>query len=133
WRHRIGRATHLLGKGFKGQRVGRKVWTGSAATLPNGAVTHCAAVGHVDALSIGCIAHAHRFLRMRTRQARRRHNCIEVPAHRLLPQRPCETTSTSAGSPRLTTATAFFKAGPRSLGSAIGPKDATPRPFATVA
>src|SRR6266849_4939150 len=44
-----------------------------------------------------------------------------------------ETTSTSAGSPRLTTATARAIAGPRSFGSVIGPSACTPRPWATFA
>jgi len=48
-------------------------------------------------------------------------------------QRPCETTSTSAGSPRLTTAMALFRAGARSFGSVIGPCAYTPRPLANLA
>ena len=55
------------------------------------------------------------------------------PDHRQIPQRGSVTTSTTAGSPLLTTAMARASAGPRSFGSVIGPSPWTPMPRATVA
>src|ERR1700687_675629 len=102
--------------------------TVSAAALADSAVTQGAAIGHIDALAIGRVAGRLGVLRLCRRSAHQgsRHEHRELmSAHRLVLQRPCETTSTSAGSPRLSTATAFFSAGPRSFGSVIGPKEAT--------
>ena len=135
-RHGIGRAAHLSGQGPKWQKAWRDVRTGSATALTDSTVTQGAAVGHVNTLPIGRIGYRPGILRVcrhHAHQGNRQEYRERTSAHRLLHQRPCETTSTSAGSPRLSTATAFFSAGPRSLGSVIGPKDSTPRPLATIA
>src|SRR5262249_13180235 len=117
------------------QRIWSDARTGRTAALSDGAVTEVTTNGHVKSLSIDRIARRSAVLRGReggASQGSRQHHG-EQGAHRSLHQRPCDTTSTSAGSPRLTTATAFFRVGPRSLGSVTGPNDATPRPLATVA
>src|ERR1041384_3105340 len=49
------------------------------------------------------------------------------------PQRPWETISTRAGSPRLTTARARDSAGPMALGSLIGPSPWSPSDCANLA
>src|SRR3989442_1727490 len=62
-----------------------------------------------------------------------RETCTRAKSQRHRDYLGCVTTSTSAGSPRLTTAMARLSAGARSAGFSIGPSACTPSPCAIFA
>src|SRR5262249_12036977 len=105
-------------------------WGVVGAALAGAAVAGEAADRQIDALAVGGVARRRgRGRALRPRRAARaggregeEENAGSLePGHGTRPQRGSVTTSTSAGSPRLTTASARRNAGPSSFGSVIGP------------
>src|SRR5262249_55727651 len=100
------------------------------SALPRCSVAVVAVLLHEQLLSLLCIS---RGSGLRRREDRRRYHDNQEYVFHSRSYLGCETTSTSAGSPRLTTSIAFFNAGPRSAGFSIGPIPYIPYAFAMVA
>src|SRR5262249_18505061 len=141
-RHVVGGLAQLSFKTVERHFGLGKAWcrTVESATLPGTAVAGEAAVDEIETLAVHGIARRsllglHCGQSTEAERGRRKRWGGEVVEifHCESPQRGSVTTSTTAGSPRLTTATARASAPARSIGSTIGPSPYTPMPRANVA
>src|SRR5580692_961309 len=125
-RHVVGGITQLSFKSVERHVGFGKAWrrTVEGAALPGTAVAGEAPVGEIEALAVPGIAWRSVLGLQQGRSTKigrsRRKRAFEI-FHCESPQRGSVTTSTTAGSPRLTTATARASAPARSFGSTIGP------------
>src|SRR2546425_404335 len=117
-RHVLPRRARLHGERHPGKKVRQQPRPGAAlAALADGAVAAVALVLQVRLLAALCGA---------SRRILSEKHAGEEQQDQKSHQRPCVTTSTSAGSPRFTTATARCSAGAIAAGSVIGPSAHTP-------
>src|SRR5690349_3596003 len=139
--HLIRRPPHVAREPGKRQRTRRQARAGGAA-LAFVAVALPAAVADEQLLAgLGvagwrrprCRRRGRRRCGLRESNGRREDECRRCQQGFHAAHRGWVTTSTSAGSPFFTTASARCSAGPRSRGLVIGPSAYTPRPCASLA
>src|SRR5262249_43987895 len=141
-RHLSARVSNSAHERRERQRVRAEPRTGDWRSLTLAAVALVAAFAH-EQLASRFHTRSRRRLRRRWKRQREHagterdhHHCTRLAnrcVHRESRYRGCMITSTSAGSPRLTTSIARLMAGPRSAGLETGPCAYTPSPCASLA